>query len=175
VRVRVTQSQEGTRSMASQKKLESTAKKALKKAKDAVAEAQEKAEKASKKSRSKAADLRTDLKKTAAKATLEKAQLADAKKAIEKKTAAAKKSSTKKAVATEKLAKVPAAPSTPAGAATLPLPHEVTVEVPAAGGTKKSADLSSLTMIQLRGLAREKKIVGYSRLSKATLVEKLRA
>lgn len=160
--------------MASQKKLEATAKKALKKAKDAVAEAQDKAEKASKKSRAKAAELRTDLKKTSAKAKLEKAQLEDAKKAIEKKTAAANKSATKKTKVSEKLAKVPTVAAAPAGDLALPLPHEVTIDVPTKkGGTTKSADLSSLTMIQLRSLAREKKIVGYSRLSKATLVEKL--
>lgn len=162
--------------MADQKKLEQSAKKALKKAEEAVATAEAKAEKASKRRRSEAAELRADLEKTAAKAKLEKAQLKDAKKAIEKKAAAAKKSRSKKADAAETLAKVPAASVAPAGATTsdLPLPHEVTVDVEGAGGeTSQSDDLSSMTMIRLRVLAREKKIVGYSRLSKADLVAQL--
>jgi len=160
--------------MASEKKLETSAKKAIKKARDAVADAQDKAAKASKKSRSQAAALRVDLKKTSAKAKLEKAQLKDAKRAIEKKSQAAAKSASKKSVASQKLADVSAVPVAPAGNAALPLPHGVTIEVPTnSGGTTTSADLSSLTMIQLRGLASQKKIVGYSRLSKATLVDKL--
>ncbi|GAA4266901.1 Rho termination factor N-terminal domain-containing protein [Frondihabitans peucedani] len=159
--------------MAGQKKLEASAKKALKKAKEAVGEAEAKAKKASKQRRIAAADLRSDLQKTVAKAKLEKAQLKDAKQAVEKKTAVLKKTSSKKAKAAEALADVPTPPAASASTRDLPLPHEVTVDVPTADGRSAAADLSSLTMIQLRHLAREKKIPGYSRLSKATLVERL--
>lgn len=156
--------------MAGQKKLEATAKKALKKAKEAVAEAEAKADKASKKSRSKAADLRTDLKKTTARVKLERAQLDDAKKAVKTKKATVSTTADAKTKTAKKLA-----PTGTSAVYTPPLPHEVTVEVPGKGGSTSSADLSSLTMIQLRSLARDKKVVGYSRLSKATLVEKLQA
>lgn len=137
--------------MAHQKKLEAAAKKALKKAKESVSDAQEKADKASKKRQRKAAELRADLRRITAKTKLEKAQLADAK-------AAAVGGPAKRAVIDD----LP-----------LPLPHAVTVAVPTGAGPAESSDLTALSMIRLRELARAKNIVGYSRLSKAALIERL--
>jgi flagellar biosynthesis GTPase FlhF len=65
--------------------------------------------------------------------------------------------------------------STPSSLFVPPLPHAVTVDEDVAGDTDTdpARDLTAMTLVQLRELAREAGLSGVSRASKATLIEHL--
>ncbi|ARC57978.1 hypothetical protein AS850_12910 [Frondihabitans sp. 762G35] len=58
---------------------------------------------------------------------------------------------------------------------TPPLPHAITTEVTSDSGSTTEVDLGELTTIQLRAIAKSRRLTGYTRLSKAALVERLRS
>jgi hypothetical protein len=134
----------------SQKNLEKTAEKAYRKAKDAVEEAQKAARKLDRKARSKAKNLGKDLAKA-------------------KTGAVAKAATTSGKTAGGKPPKRADALYTP------PLPHAITTEVTSDSGSTTEVDLGELTTIQLRAIAKSRGLTGYTRLSKARLVERLRS
>jgi hypothetical protein len=134
-----------------------------------------------KKSDSKKSDSKkTDKKKSDSKKSNEKKS--DSKKSDEKKSDS-KKSDSKKSEsgATATAASPDLEPDAASGASTPsslfvpPLPHAVTVDEDVAGDTDTdpARDLTAMTLVQLRELAREAGLSGVSRASKATLIEHL--
>jgi hypothetical protein len=139
----------------SQKNLEKTAKKAYRKAKDAVEEAQKAAAKVDRKARTKAKALGKGLEKSPTKTSASK-------EAVSTGTAGKKSSAGDARTRADALY-------------TPPLPHAITTEVAGEAGRATEVDLSELTTIQLRSIAKSRGLTGYTRLPKALLVERLRS
>jgi hypothetical protein len=135
--------------MAKQNKLEKDAKKAYKKAVVAIDDAARLAKKAGKKSRAKVETLAKQVENLAAPA---------------KRNAPAKAAPAKpKTKATAK----PLADYTP------PLPHAHTVPAKTASGSIEQVELGTMSIIALRNLAKSKGMTGYTRLNKASLIQRL--
>jgi hypothetical protein len=126
---------------------------------------------------------KTDKKKSDSKKTDEKKS--DKKKSDSKKSDSKKSDSAKSAKSVSGATATAASPdlepdaasgaSTPSSLFVPPLPHAVTVDEDVAGDTDTdpARDLTAMTLVQLRTLAREAGLSGVSRASKATLIEHL--